>query len=476
MKDETPYDRLPYTDHAYAESHPNRLAVVARLSGWVAPELAAARILEIGCARGGNLLPMAMSLPGAALVGIDPSQRQVDEALRIAGEAQLPNVRVLHTGFETAELEPGSFDYVLCHGLYSWIAVESRRALLRAIGQWLAPGGVAYVSFNTLPGWYERMAAKDWLRRAPSDEALASLGWLREQVSPELATYRYGLSRVLERLHETDPAYLVHEYLSEEHHPEYVGTFLAEAAEAGLAYLGDAIPQNVALELLPDDVGARVRELEVATTQETIDFVKGTSFRRALLVRAEACAERGWRWPKRLDPAAIGSLRIASRLREESPGSDFFRGARESVQVPDPAARAALRELQRVAPRSLAFQELPGADPALASELFDVWLATGELDLYAHAPPMAQSAGEHPEAPPLVRLQAAHAGDATITNLWHQEVRLLEPLVRFVLARLDGTRTAPQLVREAERAGLLADEASVRIAMDLLAASALLSR
>ncbi|WP_394835414.1 class I SAM-dependent methyltransferase [Pendulispora rubella] len=474
MKDETPYDRLPYTDHAYAESHPNRLAVVARLSGWRAPELAAARILEIGCARGGNLLPMAMSLPGAELVGIDPSQRQVDEARRVACAAQLPNVRVLQAGFETAELEAGSFDYVLCHGLYSWIGVEARRALLRAIGQWLAPGGVAYVSFNTLPGWYERMAAKDWLRRAPPNASLASLTWLREQVSPELGHYRRGLEQVLARLHETEPAYLVHEYLSEEHHPVYAGAFLAEAAEAGLSYLGDAIAQNVALELLPDDVASRVHELDVAATQEIIDFVKGTSFRRALLVRAEACTERGWRCPKRLDPAALASLRMASRLREELPGSDFFRGSRESVQVPDEAARAALRELERLAPRSLAFRELPGAGPALASELFDVWLATGELDLYAHAPPMASRAAERPEAPPLVRWQAAHG--ATLTNLWHQEVRLLEPLVRFALARLDGTRTASELAREAKRAGLVADEASVRIAMDLLAASALLSR
>src|SRR5262249_30632652 len=158
-------------------------------------------------------------------------------------------------------------------------------------------------------------------------------------------------------------AYLVHEYLSEEHHPMYVGAFLAEAAEAGLSYLGDAIPQNVALELLPDDVEARVRELAAGPTPKTIAFVKGTSFGCALLVRADTCAARGWRAPKRLDPAAIASLRIASRLREESPG--VFQGARESVQVPDAVATAALRELARAAPQSVAFHDLPGAGPAL---------------------------------------------------------------------------------------------------------------
>ena len=479
-----PYDRLPYTDHAYAESHPNRLAVVARLSGWHPPELEQARILEIGCARGGNLLPMATSLPRAALVGIDRSAGQVDDASRIVEATGLANVTVRCTGFETADFPPASFDFVICHGLYSWIPMAARRALLRGIGRWLAPSGVAYVSFNTLPGWYDRLAAKDWLRRsrAPGDDdpegktALASLAWLTEQISPELLPYRRRLEQVLGRLQETDPAYLVHEYLSEEHHPEHVETFLGEAADSGLAYLGDAIPSNTALELLPADVAVRVRDLDVSATQRTVDFVQCTSFRRALLVRADTCGARGWQFPQQLDPEALGSLRIASRLRAEA--NDFFRGAQGSVQVFDPAARAALLELERAAPRSRAFRELPGSGSALASELFDLWLATGELDLYAFEPRMRSRADGAPKAPALVRWQAENA--RPITNLWHQEVRLPDSLVRRVLAHLDGTHSFEALERDAGEAGLLghaspADRRTlIRASVDLLAASALL--
>ena len=231
---EDPYDRLPYTDHAYAESHPNRLAVVARLSGWRPPDLRGARVLEIGCARGGNLLPMAASWPEASLVGLEPSVRQAEEARRTADAAGLTNVEILRSGFESADIESASFDYVICHGLYSWIPVASRRHLLRAIAGWLAPGGVAYVSFNTLPGWYEKLAARDWMRFFADEEAGArgELDWLAAQVSPEQSAYRHCLEQVRARLGETEAAYLVHEYLSEEHHPEHVGTFLGEAEAA----------------------------------------------------------------------------------------------------------------------------------------------------------------------------------------------------------------------------------------------------
>ncbi|HWL88990.1 MAG TPA: class I SAM-dependent methyltransferase [Polyangiaceae bacterium] len=479
---EDPYDRLPYTDHAYAESHPNRLAVVARLSGFRPPELPHARVLEIGSARGGNLLPMAASLPEATLVGIDRSERQVQEAARIAQAVSLGHVTFLHASFESADIASSSFDFVICHGLYSWVSVEVRRGLLRAIGRWLAPGGIAYVSFNTLPGWYERLAARDWMRGSrgaagdpEGKEALAALGWLKDQISPELDGYRRRLGQVLERLSETEAAYLVHEYLSDEHHPEHVETFLTEAREAGLAYLGDAIPAHTALELLPDAVRARAHALDVSAMQRTVDFVRCTSFRRALLVRADECAARGWRFPARLDPEALGDLRVASRLRPE--GGDLFRGVHDSVQVTD-GARVALMDLSRVAPRSCAFHELPGQGPELASELFDLWLATGDLDLYVHEPPMVTSAGDGATAAPLARWQVAHAG--AVTNAWHQEVRLPDALVRFLLERLDGTRSLAELERAAFDAGLLhgasAQERAelVRAGVELLAGAALL--
>jgi SAM-dependent methyltransferase len=490
------YDRLPYTDHAYAESHPDRLAVVARLSGWLPPAVENARVLELGCGRGGNLLPMAATLPGATLVGVDRSARQIEEARRIAAATALGNVAFVAASFEAFERRPASADFVIAHGLCSWIAPDARRALLHTMARALAPDGVAYVSFNVLPGWYERLAARDWLRSldATPREARASVEWLRDHVSPELPAYRDQLGRVAARLAETDPAYAAHEYLADEHHPQLARDFLAEADAAGLRYLGDAIPASTAFELLAEDVAERARGLDVVAAQQLVDFVRCTAFRRALLVRADTCEARGWRWSSRLDGAGLASLRVASRLIPHRAGAgagagadarttEAFEAGDEIVQVHDPSTRRALHELSRVAPASVDLPELArrsgdASGAHLASELFDLWLATSALDLHVHQPCLASTPAERPLACPVARWHASNGG--AITNRWHQEVRLDDDVLRLVLARLDGTRTAADLERElhAERfaRALTGPELHALVAHSLaqLASSALL--
>jgi SAM-dependent methyltransferase len=451
------YDRQPYTDHAFAETHPDRLAVVARLSGWEPPELSGARILELGCGRGGNLLPMAASLPGASLLGIDRSARQIDEATRIAREAGVTNVR-----FERADIESRAsgdrFDYIVCHGVCSWVPAETRRALLALVGRSLNPGGIAHVSFNALPGWYEKLVARDWLRMFPADDARASLAWLREAVSPELGDYRRRLDAVASRIGEAGDVYATHEYLAEEHHPQHVSSFLAEARDAGLEYLGDAIPSQTAIELLPESVARRAESLDVAQAQQLVDFVRGAAFRRTLLVRAEDVAARGWRWSLRLQARAVAGMRVASRLvphvpRSESAASERFDGPDGSVLVTDAPTRRALHRLTEVAPRSLPFAQV------LSEELFDLWLSTGALDFHVHEPTLGDGLSARPEACPVTRWHAVHGG--TITNRWHQEVVLSDPVLRRVLSMLDGTRTVDDVgaalgQREIARASLQA--------------------
>ncbi len=487
-----PYDQLPYTDHAYAESHPDRLATVARLQGWEPSGVAGARILELGCGRGGNLLPMAVGLPGATLVGVDRSRRQIEEARRIVGALGLGNVKLEAASFEEVALPSGSFDFVVSHGVYSWVPPASRRALLRTIANSLAPGGVAYVSFNVLPGWYERMAARDWLRFSASRgiEAGASLEWLEwleGAISPERGAYRNAVTRVRTRLGETDGAYLVHEYLAAEHHPVQVSTFLDEAQQAGLTYLGDAIPASTAFELESPGLLERIQGMSTIDAQQIFDFVRNTSFRRALLVRADTSLARGFCWQPHLDVGAVETLRIASRLR--SPEPERFDGPEGSVHVFDPHARAALAELGRVAPRSVHFSELidrcvPRTEQraevrlALASELLSVALATGALDLHAFEPCIETTVVDRPRACPLARWHAAQGGP--ITNRWHQQVVLPEDLVRLVLVRADGQRPVADLtqdVRDAfspDASSAVDFGALVRASLEMLAASALL--
>jgi hypothetical protein len=285
---------------------------------------------------------------------------------------------------------------------------------------------------------------------------------------------------VARRLSETDSAYAEHEYLADEHHPQRFTEWLTEAQQAGLRYLGDAIPASTALELLPQEARDRAQGMGAAEAQELVDFVRCTAFRRALLVRAEDCDALGWRWPSRLDPAALGALRVASRLRPGQNGQ--FEAAEIRVFVPDAGTRRALDALARAAPRSLPFGDLAsvvgGSPDELKDEILDLWLATGAIDLHQHEPPIADGRSERVLACGVARWHAVHGG--TITNRWHQEVVLPDRAVRFLLGRLDGTRTLADLradLRDAFPAPGVTDaelDELVRAGVDALAASALL--
>src|SRR5688572_30116936 len=113
------YDEMPYGDYAFASTHPDRLAAVATLHGLTPPPLETCRVLELGCASGGNLIPMAITMPHAQFTGIDISPRQVARGEETIAALGLENIRLETADIVAFSAPPGSFDYVLCHGVYS---------------------------------------------------------------------------------------------------------------------------------------------------------------------------------------------------------------------------------------------------------------------------------------------------------------------------------------------------------------------
>ena len=168
----TTYDALPYTTRPRRATHPDTLATHAVLLGMAPAPVDRCRVLELGCGTGGNLVPMAATLPQSRFVGIDLSAVQVAEADRTARALGLSNVEFRAASILDVDAGWGAFDYVVCHGVYSWVPPRVQDAILAVCGRHLAPRGVAYVSYNTYPGWYARAAARDAMlfvaRRAPT--------------------------------------------------------------------------------------------------------------------------------------------------------------------------------------------------------------------------------------------------------------------------------------------------------------------
>ena len=157
------YDEIAYDALAHRATHPARLATVAALVGHVAPRVERCRVLEVGCNNGSNLISMAVSLPAARFVGCDLSPRAIEEGRRIIAALGLTNISLVEADLAALAPDHGEFDFIVAHGVYSWVPPPVRDALLALAAQRLAGNGVLYVSFNVLPGCRVRQAAWDVL-------------------------------------------------------------------------------------------------------------------------------------------------------------------------------------------------------------------------------------------------------------------------------------------------------------------------
>jgi len=113
------YDDFPYDDFPFRSSHVDVLATVGGLLGLDPAPPEACRVLELGAGMGGNLLGMAVSLPGSRFAGVDLSSQQIAHARAEVAALGLDNIEFL--AVDILDLGPGlgCFDYILCHGVWS---------------------------------------------------------------------------------------------------------------------------------------------------------------------------------------------------------------------------------------------------------------------------------------------------------------------------------------------------------------------
>ncbi|MBX6313914.1 MAG: class I SAM-dependent methyltransferase [Isosphaeraceae bacterium] len=470
----TSYDQVPYESIAFVEVHPDRLAVVATLFGMAPPPVAQARVLELGCASGGNLIPMAVAVPEGRFVGIDLSARQVAEGRRIVEHLGLKNIELEARSIADLDAGLGPFDYILCHGVYSWVPEPVRAQILSVCARHLAPDGIALVSYNTYPGWHFREAVRKMMLyrvrglAEPIERARVARDFLETLVAiaPDpYSPYARALADELGRIRPHSLSYLLHEHLEADNQPVYYHEFVAQAAAHGLKPLGDARFDTM-IPYQPPAIRANLERLcpDPADRDQYLDFLYNRAFRRTLLCRASVplAAEP--------DPMRLSGLRVAGALRPEAAPIDptsrevlSFRGAEpgQNLSTADPWLKTALVLLLEHWPHSIHFPELLDrvgdrlghSGPLSGSEDMARPLATSLLacaaaqmvSLRTCDPPLTRSPGEHPTASPYVRLQAETG--AHPTNLLHRHVSLSD-FDRLVLRLLDGRRDRATLLDE----------------------------
>jgi len=158
------YDDVIYETYPNLATHPEHLSTIAQLMGLQAAPVTRCRVLELGCGCGTNLIALAASLPDAEFVGCDLASRPIGIAREFAAELGLANTVWLQEDLRKIPASLGAFDYIIAHGVYSWVPADVRDAMLTSIAQRLAPDGIAFVSYNVYPGCYVRRMAWEILK------------------------------------------------------------------------------------------------------------------------------------------------------------------------------------------------------------------------------------------------------------------------------------------------------------------------
>lgn len=480
------YNQFPYSSHAYPHCAPEQLAAVAYAFGHDAPEVGTARILELGAAAGGNLIPAAIRNPGAQLVGLDLSDVQIATANEQARRLSLENIKFIRA--DLAEMDPaalGEFDYIICHGLYSWVPPHVQEAMLRICSENLGSQGVAFVSYNTYPGWKAKEVVRDAMllhaRQGTSPEsriahAKAMMGFLQNVSSPGgvmAAAVRESVSLI----RGAGDQYLAHEYLEPYNLPCYFQDFVNRARDHGLMYLAEAEPSM----MVPANYGHAIAETlgrtfahDQVVMEQYLDFAVNRAFRQTLLVKAGEGAPRALHMSReRLRPLHYSAKLVCEQGRTVLDGSlqRYVGQGGALMDVSHGALKIAIDRLADVWPGTVSRDELmleaqslplhhagisPQQIPVAIDELLEYLVVRGWARIRLEPVSITGTISTHPILDACVkRMIPELRGDgdeAHVVNAWHESVDL-SPDERRLVPHLDGKNDHAALAERLVQAG-----------------------
>lgn len=291
------YDNLVYPSKPFPYTSINMLAAQARIWGLEPVPIRGAKVLELGSSFGGNIISQALYFPESQFVGIDLSETQIKEGQKIIATMGLTNIRLEEANIMDIDKSFGSFDYIIVHGIWSWVPDVVKEKILTICSQNLTEQGIAYVSYNTYPGWKRLDQIRDMMLFASegqenllkaTQEGKAFIKGVAEaiQVDKDASHKRSSLLQDIDIILQKSDYYVAHEHLATFNDPVYVSDFISRAEAAGCAYIGDSNFQLSFTSWLDQEIKNLIEswdDQDQARREQIIDYMKNTQFRRALL-------------------------------------------------------------------------------------------------------------------------------------------------------------------------------------------------
>ena len=324
---QTIYKELGYKSYPFPFTTPAYLEAYGILVGLKPPTAKTARVLELGATYGGNIISQAAHNPEATFIGIELSQDQVEKGNKIIGDAKLDNVSLVQGDILNFDESMGTFDYIIAHGFYSWISDEMKDKLLNIISNHLADNGIAYVSYNTYPGWHTMEEVRQLMLFANRghDESTHKEKVLRGKtvgslVGAQILNYDNLKERnskflgALRSVMQKDDYYVGHDHLEPHNDPCYLYQFNDHLKANNLAYVGDADLTLSMVRTYDESIADKLEQLapnSQADQEQYLDFMLDTTFRKSIICKASAAKDISYAVS---NPAEVNTIPVRTAI------------------------------------------------------------------------------------------------------------------------------------------------------------------
>lgn len=289
-----------YPDTFFQELSPAWLSYVSAMNGVPAKSLDSGfTYLELGAGLAHSTVVNAGAFPRGEFHACDFNPEHIEGGRDYANALELRNIAFHDSSFERLlETDLPPFDFIVLHGVYSWVSAEARAAIRRIVQEKLASGGLVYVSYNCMPGWASELPVRRLLvelasaARGDSSEKMRRAVELLTQINGKGLRYFEAnpeAVRAIESYGRVPPNYLAHEFFNETWQPFYSVDVMDEMAQAGASYVGSAtLVDNHPMLLVEEAATDSLKNLASPRQQHlALDFATNRRFRRDVFARSD---------------------------------------------------------------------------------------------------------------------------------------------------------------------------------------------
>ena len=449
------YSEVWYYGGIFPNTHPDHLYTLGTLYQINPTPPDKCRVLEIGCAIGTNLLPLAMVYKDCEFIGIDLSSAQIEEANALKNEAKLTNIQFIQTDvclYEKHQL--GMFDYIIVHGVFSWCSEEAQHKTLELCQKLLNKNGMALISYNCYPGWHHLMPIRDAMnmhashfkdRKEALNQAKAYMNYVFESMPTQDGTIgKYLKDRYNNSFAKAQDYYLHHELLETINQPLYFSEFIKMASKFSLKFLAETDPQYMMKNNLTEKfIELAGRTNNRTTIEQLYDFISNRQFRSTILIHKDNPIEMNW------NPSTIKDFAFAfnPHFVKKNDGVWYYKEKVVELSSSNATVEKLLTHMNinRVPLTSEKLAEAIGCSPEDTHNFFQQHAISlyskSLLKFYGHQIELPDIDEQKLHVHPLIRAYTKRSYAHMLPNLLKMQTNIDE-VDKLILPHLDGTINA----------------------------------